>query len=262
MIKKICIIVLILLCSCKHKKSEEKLKDRDSIMSEYIKMGKARWIYDYWDPNINDGNVPDINHFWKETTKTSTQDSVNKYWKEIIRKDSLNKIFTADFIKSPTLKDKTISFLVAGNNSKFLINQEYCNTISEYERAALGYVALLNGTMNTYYDKTTNKECTMRSALNLDNEFSDKYKNYMLFWFRNDERSLKDLKNCSPISASYKGASIYYYFQQIILKVNGNKISIFFKAEYLNRDRSSTWNEKIVFLVDKDNLKILEVEKS
>lgn len=161
MLKKICIVILVSLYSCKQIKSEEKLKDRDSIMSEYIKMGKARWIYNYWENNGTAGDVPILSKLWKQTSKTAHQDSINEYWKTQVINDSLIKIFKADFIKSPPLKNKTVKILWNNRINGELINKEYFTTMSEPERAAIGYITKLRHT-----SENTDDKYTIENALN------------------------------------------------------------------------------------------------
>ncbi|WP_029273275.1 hypothetical protein [Flavobacterium sp. KJJ] len=268
MIKKICIIVLILLCSCKHKKSEEKLKDRDSAMSEYIKMGKARWIYNYWDNATDcfgDCPVPNINNFWKEIYKTDTIISIESYWKEILKEDSLIqekkmflKEFKADFINFQPLRNKTIIFLWTNKNYESLINQDYCKTISQPERAALSFIAM-DALSDSKLDKT-GKECTIESALDLDYLCSNKYKSYLELWFRNDSSSLSEIKNCY-VQSNMSSAQIH--FNKITLTIKGNKIYIDLKLEGFSRDIwESTWSGKIIFSVDKNNIKLIERKES
>ncbi|MDQ1164330.1 hypothetical protein [Flavobacterium sp. SORGH_AS_0622] len=259
MIKKIYIITLALLCSCQQKKFEQKENTKiDSTSKEYNASVE----------NIEVDSKKFITANWFKVFKTDTIIASEMYWKKIIEKDSLIKIFKADFINSPPLKDKMIIFLQEGKDHKSLINENYCKMISEPERAVLGYLTLLHGTLNyCYYNNAVNKEFTMRSAINLDNEdninldnkYPERFKSYLRFWFRNDSNSLEKINDDYSSTAIFFGQSVYDYFSKINLTVKGNTIYAKFNIKGFNRDIWESFRtEEIIFLVDKDNIKVID----
>ncbi|MFC4476780.1 hypothetical protein [Flavobacterium chungangensis] len=254
MIKKTCIAIFVLLCSCTQNKTEQKITtQKDSISKKASLKFKDTANYKFH-PNTN----------W---LKNTSKDSITEmYWKEIIKRDSLSKIYKHALLNSFPLKDKTVTFLWIEKEYKSLINEEYCKSISEPERAALGYLTTLYGTTNyCYFKKDIDNEYTMRHALNLDSEndlhydkCTDQFMNYMQFWFRNDSKSLSEITadNCPEAIA---GGSVLYYFSEINLTVKGNKIYAYYKFISSNRDIwEIVMKGKIVFLVDKDNIKLIE----
>jgi|GEM_PF-3707301 len=253
MIKKIYIITLALICSCQQKKLEQK---------EITKIDSTSKEYNASEENIEVDSKKFITANWFKVFKTDTIIASEMYWKKIIEKDSLIKIFKADFIKSAPLKDKKIKFFWYDNqvDPGTLINKEYCKTMSEPERAALGYIAMLEATLGSiYYDKG-NEECSIHSALNFDEQCSEKYKTYMQFWFRNDPESLDRIINCY---ITYAEGSNICTFNEITVTVKGKTIYITFGANCSNRDICDcNWTEKITFLADKDNIKIIDWKKS
>jgi hypothetical protein len=246
MIKKICIAILVLFCSCKQNKIEQKtsyLKDSTSKIDTL----KSNDVSNYkFYLNIN---------WLKNISKNSNAEN---YWKEIISKDSLVKIFIADFIKSPPLKNKTITFLWTEKKDGILINEDYCKTISEPERAALSFItnnALSNGSLNK-----TMKDCNIEIALGLDYQCSNKYKYFLQLWFRNDTSSLETIKNCYKMSDM---ASVQSRFDKITLTIQGNKIFIDSKFTGFNRDIwDCSWTENFIFLVNGDNIKLIKKTES
>ncbi|MFC4476781.1 hypothetical protein [Flavobacterium chungangensis] len=258
MIKKTCIAIFVLLCSCTQNKTEQKITtQKDSISKKTSLKFKDTSKYKFY-PNTN---------WLKNTSKDSITET---YWKEIIKRDSLSKIYKHALLNSFPLKDKTVNFLRRGKEYKNLVNEEYCKTMSEPERAALGYLTTLYPTSNyCYFKKDIDKEYTMRHALNLDSEnysyndkSTDQFMNYMQFWFRNDTESLSKIAadHC-PEAIAY--GSVLFYLSKINLTVKENKIYINFKIEGAGRsDWEVIWTEKLTFLVAKDYIKLIESKKS
>lgn len=251
MIQKICIAIVVLLCSCKQNKTEEKETSQKSSTSKIDTLKSNNTFY----TNIN----------W---LKNIPKDSITEmYWKEIIKRDSLNKQFKHALASSYPLKDKTVNFLWIEKKFHPTINGKYCETISEPERAALGYLTILNGTLNyCHYNIDPNKEYTMRHALNIDSENDEHYDkcteqfmSYMQFWFREDAESLQTIKEDHCETPIHAGQSVYDYFSKINLTVKGNKIYIYFKAtSSIRSDYDVNWTEKLTFLVGKDYIKLIE----
>ncbi|TDX14236.1 hypothetical protein [Flavobacterium sp. S87F.05.LMB.W.Kidney.N] len=253
--KKICLLILILLCSCQQKKFEQK---------ENTKIDSTSKEHNTSEENIEVDSKKFIGTNWFKVFKTDTIIASEMYWKKIIEKDSLIKIFKADFFKSPPLKDKKVKFFWYDNqvDPGTLINKEYCKTMSEPERAALGFVAKLSNTFDTYYDKG-NKSCSIHIALNLDYPCSKKYKYFMQYWFRNDTKYLNSINNCSPVQETFAGSSNFDAFNEISITVKGNNIFIDYEIGESGRDiRHCKWNSKISFLVDKDNIKVIDWKES
>jgi len=173
-----------------------------------------------------------------------------------------------------TLSDKSIKFLWRDDKydevlkdtfSTIFIDEEYCKTISEPERAALGYVATFIGNECWWdgeaKDDRSNLKCRILTALNLGYQCSDTHLGFLRQWFRNDSIALKELEHCP--TTPY-GATIQETFDEIILTVKGNEISVFFKAVGVNlRDEDSwEWSETDYFRLDKDNIKLIKKDES
>ena len=234
MIKKISIAIIFSFCSCKQIESNTTnviSKEKSSVVHKSI-------------TNIN----------WFENFKTDTIIANEIYWKNIIQKDSLKKEFKTAFSNSLPLRNKTIKFLWQTKAHDILINQDYCKTISEPERAALSYLAM-EALSDGKLDKSR-KECTIQTALDLDYQCSFKYKCYLELWFRNDSSSLNKIYKCDIHSNM---SSVQNRFDEITLTVKGNKIYIDFELEGFNRD---IWHSRntgnAVFLVEDDNIRVVK----
>jgi hypothetical protein len=96
-----------------------------------------------------------------------------------------------------SLTDKTVNFLWRDSSGYIVINEEYCKTISEPEKAAIGYVATFIGSEcwwdGDIADNMSNLKCKILTALNLGYQCSDKHLGFLKQWFKNDTTSLKNL---------------------------------------------------------------------
>jgi hypothetical protein len=235
--KKFCILILVLLFSCKQNKNKQ-------ISTSKIDNAKFSNATDY--------------KFQQNWLKNVFNDTINIYWKNIIKKDSLDREFKHIVSNSFPLKEKTILFLGRDKKYGHLINKAYSETLSEHERAALGYLALLYNSLSKY-DTATDKECTIESALNLGEPCSKQYKSFMRFLFQNDANTLKKIEECYHHSDE---SSSVLYFSEIKLKVKANMIYIFFKGKGFGQSWVCSWDGKVVFLVDKQNIKLIEKKES
>lgn len=168
---------------------------------------------------------------------------------------------------SNTLTDKTVLFFSRDSNGEMVINEELCKTISDYERAALGYIATFIGS-ECWWDgeakeDSSNLKCRILTALNLGYQCSDKHLGFLRKMFKNDAKVLEELalENCPTTP---HGATSQNAFEEITLTVKGNKILVFFKASGINlrEEQSWSWSETNHFLVDNDNIKLVKKDRS
>lgn len=170
--------------------------------------------------------------------------------------------------------DKTVKFLWRADKyddelkdtfNSIFINEEYCKTITDPERAALGYVATFIGNECWWdgeaNDDRSNLKCKILTALNLGYQCSDKHLGFLRQWFKDDKKALVKLENCPTTPYT---STIQDTFDEITLKVNGNEISIFFRANGVNtrEGNSWSWTETDYFQVENDNLKLIKQDKS
>ena len=99
-----------------------------------------------------------------------------------------------------------------------VFNEEYCQTLSEPERAALGYIGSFIGSENEWdgepKEDMSNLKSKILTILNLGYQSSDKHLNFLRKWFRNDPKSLSKLESCPLIPS---GATVQNTFDKIDL---------------------------------------------
>ena len=179
--------------------------------------------------------------------------------------NSNNKVTNVDASKAVELTDKTVQFLWRDSNASILIDENFCKTISDPEKAALGYVATFIGNEcwwdGAFTEKRDNLKCEIVTALNLGYQCSDKHLGFLRQWFKNDTTTLKQLESCPLIPNT---STIQSTFDEIILTTKGNKIEISSKVTAINmRDEESRyWTETNYFQFTNDNIKLIQQEKS
>jgi len=186
---------------------------------------------------------------------------------EITNIDTLTKSNESASSQNYTLTHKLITFFKRDTNSSIVINEEFCKTITEPERAALGYVATFIGNEcnwdGDYTDSRSNLKCKILTALNLGYQCSEKHLGFLRQMFKNDTKVLEELKSDS-CPTTPDGATIQDTFDEITLTVKGNEILVFFKASGINMREGDSWSwtETDYFQLNKDNLKLIKKDKS
>lgn len=184
----------------------------------------------------------------------------NSYENPIFTKEKLvNK--TIDFLWRKNIFDQRINDTI----EEICINISFCKTISEPEKAALGYVATFVGSDcnwdGDFKDDRSNLKCKILTALNLGYQCSDQHLGFLRKWFKEDKRVLKDLENCptTPYTANSQNT-----FTKIRILVKGKEISVYFEAIGVNtrEEKSWTWNETDYFYYDNHHLKLLKKKQS
>jgi hypothetical protein len=176
--------------------------------------------------------------------------------------------------KTYSLKDKTIKFLwsVKKHNESqrdsfntIVINEDYCKTITDPERAALGYVATFIGNEcwwdGNANDDRSNLKCKILTSLNLGYQCSDKHLGFLLQWFKNDKTVLEELKDCPTTPYT---STIQDTFDEITLTVKGDTIRVWFKANGVNmrEQKCWSWSETDYFKLNNSELKLIKKDES
>lgn len=195
---------------------------------------------------------------------------------EGVNSDSVSKTAENTSVRNFQLTDKTVKFLWRADKydealkdtfNSIFIDEAFCKTITDPERAALGYVATFIGNEcnwdGDYKDDRSNLKCKILTALNLGYQCSDKHLGFLRQMFKNDTKVLEELKsdNC-PTTPD--GATIQDTFDEITLTVKGNKILVFFKANGVNTREGDSWSwtETDHFQLDNDNIKLIKKDES
>ncbi len=175
------------------------------------------------------------------------------------------EVTNADKTKYNTLVEKTVKFLWRDSIASIVIDEEYCKTISDPEKAALGYVATFIGNEcwwdGDYTDKSDNLKCEILTALDLGYQCSDKHLGFLRQWFKNDTTATKALEACPTTPNT---STIQDTFDEITLTTKGNQIIVFFKASGMNmrEERSWSWSQTDYFQFNRGNIKLIKQVKS
>lgn len=204
--------------------------------------------------------------------KWKMQRFVNAGDEEVV--DFREKAIDAEKIPS---ENKEVKFLWRGNKfnqeanqevNSIVINEPFCNSISNQEKAALGYIATFIGNECWWDGKKPNKnrsnlKCKILTALDLGYQCSDKHLGFLQSWFSKDTVALKKLERCRTMPYT---ATIQTTFNEITLFTNkGNKtITVNYKAYNINVRESSrkTWTQTDIFKYDLENITLISSKKS
>ena len=183
-----------------------------------------------------------------ETTHTVATDSLSNKSADsvVVQKDTMDipvfelKKNSAQFLWRKNVFDPESNDSV----STIFINEKYCKTISDPEKAAIAYVATFVGNDCMWdgdaKDDRSNLKCRILSALNLGYQCSDTHLNYLRKWFKNDTFALEQLVDCPTIPYT---ATIQSTFEDIDVRTTKNKIWISYIATGLNMRDGSSWRE-------------------
>ncbi len=140
------------------------------------------------------------------------------------------------------------------------IDESYFSTVTDPEKAVLGYLASTIG--NECFAETgkENVKCKLLTALNMDYQCSDANKAFLKNWFRDDAAILKQIENCKPLIAK----TIEKTFDEVKISSADNVIKVSLKGLKLNikENSASKWSENLTFKLDGDKLALTERKKS
>lgn len=226
---------------------------------------KATLIYD-WTIEYNFVRGEELEIQWKMDSIRYAGDPEFLQYKEFL--------VSAKRLKPLKLTDKKVKFLwremqyledLSGEFNVIALDEEYIKTISEPEKAALAYVATFIGNEcqwdGTADENRSNLKCKILSALDLGHQCSHKHLGLLRQWFRNDNDVLKELESC-PTTPD--GATVQDTFDEIDLEIEGNMITVFFKANGFNFREGKSWNwtEKHFFEFKEDELVLIKKDIS
>ena len=170
--------------------------------------------------------------------------------------------------------EKTVKFLWRGMKydeelqdsiNSIFINEEYCNSISDPEKAAIGYVATFVGNECWWdgkaNDDRSNLKCIILTSLDLGYQCSEQHLGFLRKWFEGDTKALSNLENCPIIPYT---STIQNTFDEISLSVKGDDIAVSFKASRVNirEQKSRSWVETDYFKKNGHRLELVKVKRS
>ena len=145
-----------------------------------------------------------------------------------------------------------------------VINDTLSRSLSDPERAALGFVATFVGS-ECYWDGAvavdrSNLQCRVLTALDLGYQCSEKHLGFLRSWFRNDSRSLKQLETCPTIPYT---ATVQSSFDYINLAVRRDTIEVTSGISGMNMRAGEHWSWREIdwFKVDGNTINHVASER-
>ena len=145
--------------------------------------------------------------------------------------------------QSKATQNTYIKILWLDKNNTIQLNENYIKTLTNQQRAALGYIVTFIG--NECYwdgDKKTdenNLKCKLLTALNLGYQCSDTHLSFLKEWFKEDKKVLEDLQDCKKNESS---AKIRDQFIELKMATNKNTIKIIYSAIGIDMVHARKWN--------------------
>jgi hypothetical protein len=180
-----------------------------------------------------------------------------------------------DVISPFKLKDKNVKTLwretqydeaLKAEVNTMVLNENYINSISAPEKAALAYVATFIGNECEWdgkvNDSRSNLRCKILTALDLDYQCSDTHYGFLKKWLSKDANVLKTLETCTTIPNTATKQST---FNEILIQTNAQNqtIIIRYKVNVHNmREASVIGYTKIdTFQYNLGDLTLIDSEK-
>jgi len=190
--------------------------------------------------------------------------------------ESMDAIKTEVESNKLNLSDKTINFMWRDMKydsihkdsfSSIFLNTNYIRTMTNKEKAAIGYVSTFIGN-ECWWDGETNDDrsnldCKIITALGLGYQCSESHLGYLRKWFSDDKEVLSELEksNCptTPYTATNQNT-----FDKILINTKGDSISVYYEAGGVNVRELESWNwsETVYFIATTNNLKLIKKDKS
>ena len=171
---------------------------------------------------------------------------------------------TTPDLSTVKLKDTVVRFLwremkydsaLYGTYNEIVLNKSYIKTMTDVERAAIGYIATFVGNdcwwkNDEPNEEYTNLECKIITALALGCQCSAEHLGFLRKSFATDIDALKTLENsnCPRVPNT---ATVQNTFDEIQLEITGDVITVNYMTRGTNFRAQESWNasEKKVFKV-------------
>lgn len=155
-------------------------------------------------------------------------------------------------------QDIYIKILWLDQNGTLQLNTNYIKTLTDPQRAALGYIA--SDVSNECYwdgDKNadgSNLKCKFLSALNLGYQCSEKHLSFLKKWFSEDHKVLERLQYCQKTESS---AKIQDHFSEVKMITTKDTIKIIYSAigEDSEKQKNWRWQEESTYSFTKTGIK-------
>jgi hypothetical protein len=146
-----------------------------------------------------------------------------------------------------------------------MLDTNYFKTMSDAERAAIGYVATFIGSECSWEGEAnedmSNLSCKLIQALSLGYQCSENHLGFLRKWLAGDQASLTRLSDCplTPYTATQQST-----FDNMSIEVIGNVIKITSDANEVNMNNNTVhyWQQTDTFMVEGEHLTLLKSERS
>jgi hypothetical protein len=187
--------------------------------------------------------------------------------------ESDSKVVESSEIK---LTDKSVKFLwrdmkydstLNDTFNSIFINKDYLESMTDPEKAALGYVASFIGNEcwwdGAANDERSNLDCRIITALGLGYQCSKEHLGFLQRWFSTDKLIMSELGKSNCPTTPYTATS-QTTFDEIKLMTRNDTIIVFYQASGVNmREQASwQWSESNYFILTDNHLKLFKKDKS
>ena|ERR1035437_4788187 len=171
-----------------------------------------------------------------------------------------NNYISAD-TQTYLLKDTTVKLLWHAEkqndtSSTTVVNSDYLDTMSDPERAAVGFVSAFIRNDSGINMNCSNSGTQLKPLLLYKQKLNEKKLAFLKQWFRYDKKCLDKLENSSPFCNSQKE------FDEIKLTVNADTIKVIFTAKEITPGKTTNWRQEDTFRLDQNNLQLIEEKQS
>jgi len=155
-------------------------------------------------------------------------------------------------------QDIYIKILWLDNTGTLQLNTNYIKTLTDQQRAALGYIATDVSSECNWDDAKkadgSNLKCRFLSALNLGYQCSETHLSFLKKWFKEDTKVLDRLQYCNKTESS---AKIQDHFIEIKMITTKETIKILYSAlgQDLDKQKTWSWQEESTYSFTKTGIK-------
>jgi hypothetical protein len=144
--------------------------------------------------------------------------------------------------QSKILENTYIKILWLDKNNTIQLNENCIKTLTNQQRAALGYIVTFIGN-ECYWDgdkknDESNLKCKLLTALNLGYQCSETHLSFLKEWFKEDKKVIEDLEYCEKKESS---AKIRDQLIELKMATNQNTIKIIYTAIGVDMIHSKNW---------------------
>ncbi|KLT70237.1 hypothetical protein [Flavobacterium sp. ABG] len=161
-------------------------------------------------------------------------------------------------VTNPASQEDYVTVLWLDKNRNLQLNDEFIKTITNQQRAALGYIATSIGNECSWDgdekpDKS-NLKCKFLWALNLGYQCSETHLSFLRKWFKEDAAVLQNLQYCSKTESSEKNQDFFIVLKMATLN---NTIRIIYTAAGFDEKTPQkwSWTEESTYSFTKNEIK-------